>query len=104
MLVYIAKAPSTAASFDGTGSVWTKIYQSGLLDASSQKWATDIVNANNGEILLSMSVRQVEPNTPLGKHSVVIPSSLPAGEYLLRAEIVSIELGLCGLRTDGLFS
>lgn len=24
-----------------------------------------------------------------GKHSVVIPASLPAGEYLLRAEIVS---------------
>lgn len=24
-----------------------------------------------------------------GKHSVVIPASLPAGEYLLRSEIVS---------------
>ena len=69
--VYIAKAPSSAASFDGQGPVWTKIYSSGLVDASSQEWATDVVNANGG------------------KHSVTIPASLPAGDYLLRAEIVS---------------
>lgn len=71
VLVYIAKAPSTAASFNGQGKVWTKIYQSGLLDPSSQQWATDVVNTNGG------------------KHSVTIPASLPAGEYLVRAEIVS---------------
>lgn len=41
--VYIAKAPSTAASFDGSGTVWTKVYSSGLLDASTSKWATDVV-------------------------------------------------------------
>ena len=51
--------------------MWTKIYSSGLVDASSQEWATDVVNANGG------------------KHSVTIPASLPAGDYLLRAEIVS---------------
>ncbi|PSS35482.1 hypothetical protein PHLCEN_2v1637 [Hermanssonia centrifuga] len=48
-LVYIAKAPSTAASFDGSGAVWTKIYSSGLVDSSSQEWATDVVNANGGK-------------------------------------------------------
>ncbi|KAH7916237.1 glycoside hydrolase [Hygrophoropsis aurantiaca] len=74
VLVYVAKAPSTAASFNGQGSVWTKIYQSGLLDPSTQEWATDVVNANNG------------------KHSVVIPASLPAGEYLLRAEIIALHV------------
>ncbi|TFY79743.1 hypothetical protein EWM64_g4270 [Hericium alpestre] len=72
--VYIAKAPSSAASFNGQGSVWTKIYSSGLLDPSSQQWATDIVNANQG------------------KHSVKIPSSLPAGDYLLRAEIIALHV------------
>ncbi|KAI0638020.1 glycosyl hydrolase family 61-domain-containing protein [Trametes polyzona] len=72
--VYIAKAPSTAASFDGQGTVWTKIYSSGLLNPQTQEWATDVVNANNG------------------KHSVVIPSSLPAGEYLLRAEIIALHV------------
>lgn len=70
--VYVAKAPSTAASFNGQGAVWTKIYSSSLLNPSSQQWATDVVNANGG------------------KHSVKIPASLPAGEYLLRAEIVRI--------------
>ncbi|KAI0663244.1 glycoside hydrolase [Cubamyces menziesii] len=74
--VYIAKAPSTAATFDGQGTVWTKIYSSGLLNAQSQEWATDVVNANNG------------------KHSVVIPSSLPAGEYLLRAEIIALHVAM----------
>ncbi|KAF5363568.1 hypothetical protein D9756_000130 [Leucocoprinus leucothites] len=72
--VYIAKAPSTAASFDGQGAVWTKIYSSGLLNPSSQQWATDVVNTNSG------------------KHSVTIPSSLPAGEYLLRAEIIALHV------------
>ncbi|KIJ69899.1 lytic polysaccharide monooxygenase [Hydnomerulius pinastri MD-312] len=67
VLVYIAKAPSTAASFNGQGTVWTKIYQSGLLNPSTQQWATDV-------------------------HSVVIPASLPAGEYLLRAEIIALHV------------
>ncbi|KAI9069224.1 lytic polysaccharide monooxygenase [Trametes sanguinea] len=72
--VYIAKAPSTAATFDGQGTVWTKIYSSGLINPQTQEWATDVVNANNG------------------KHSVVIPASLPAGEYLLRAEIIALHV------------
>ncbi|KAI0711076.1 glycosyl hydrolase family 61-domain-containing protein [Cerioporus squamosus] len=72
--VYVAKAPSTAAAFDGQGTVWTKIYSSGLLNAQSQQWATDVVNSNGG------------------KHSVVLPSSLPAGEYLLRAEIIALHV------------
>ncbi|KAJ8507386.1 hypothetical protein ONZ45_g10237 [Pleurotus djamor] len=74
VLVYIAKAPSTAASFNGQGAVWTKIYQSGLLNAQQQLWATDVVNANNG------------------KHSVVIPASLPAGEYLIRTEVIALHV------------
>ncbi|KAI0065807.1 hypothetical protein BV25DRAFT_1596550 [Artomyces pyxidatus] len=72
--VYVAKAPSTAASFNGQGAVWTKIYSSGLLNPSTSEWATDVVNTNNG------------------KHSVVIPASLPAGEYLLRAEILALHV------------
>ncbi|KAF8076831.1 glycoside hydrolase [Lyophyllum atratum] len=72
--VYIAKAPSTAATFNGQGAVWTKIYSSGLVNPSTQQWATDIVNTNSG------------------KHSVTIPASLPAGEYLLRAEIIALHV------------
>lgn len=47
--VYIAKAPSTAASFDGQGAVWTKLYSSGLLNPSTQQWATDVVNTAGGK-------------------------------------------------------
>ncbi|KAI0311738.1 glycoside hydrolase [Amylostereum chailletii] len=72
--VYIAKAPTTAAEFDGQGSVWTKIYSSGLLNPSTSEWATDMVNAN------------------AGKHAVTLPTSLPAGDYLLRAEIIALHV------------
>jgi len=72
VMVYIAKAPSTAASFNGQGAVWTKIYQSGLLSPSTQQWATDVVNSS------------------AGKHSVTLPKSLPAGQYLVRAEIIAL--------------
>ncbi|KAG6853135.1 hypothetical protein C0991_006615 [Blastosporella zonata] len=72
--VYIAKAPSTAATFNGQGAVWTKIYSSGLLDPTTSTWATDVVNANSG------------------KHSVKLPTSLPAGEYLVRAEILALHV------------
>ncbi|KDQ15459.1 glycoside hydrolase family 61 protein [Botryobasidium botryosum FD-172 SS1] len=72
--VYIAKAPSTAASFNGQGAVWTKVYSSGLLNPSSQQWATDVVNSNGG------------------KHSFTLPASIPAGEYLIRGEIIALHV------------
>ncbi len=56
--VYIAKAPSTAASFDGQGAVWTKIYSSGLLNAQSQEWATDVVNTDSGESIIGWHCRK----------------------------------------------
>jgi cellulase len=71
--VYVAKAPSTAASFDGSGTVWTKLYSSGLLSTNGT-WATDVVNTNSG------------------KHSFKLPSSLPAGEYLIRGEIIGLHV------------
>lgn len=84
--MYIAKAPSTAASFNGQGAVWTKIYQSGLLNSTT--WASDVVNANQGQASSSINDPLELTSLHLGKHSVTIPTSLPAGEYLLRSEIV----------------
>lgn len=74
--VYIASAASagSASAFNGQGSVWTKIYSSGLINPATQEWATDIVNANNG------------------RHSVIIPASLPAGDYLIRGEIIALHV------------
>ncbi|KAG8983233.1 hypothetical protein FRB90_006212 [Tulasnella sp. 427] len=74
IIVYAAKVPSgkTAATWDGSGSVWFKLYQSGLVNASSHQWASDVVNANGG------------------KHSLVIPKCIPTGQYLLRVESIAL--------------
>ncbi|KAI5858694.1 glycosyl hydrolase family 61-domain-containing protein [Tricharina praecox] len=62
--VYIADAAT-----NGAGAVWTKIAESGL---EGGVWAVDTLIANGG------------------KHSVTLPSSLAAGDYLLRAEIIAL--------------
>lgn len=67
VLVYISKAPSTAASYDGSGS-WAKIYQI----------APTISNGN------------VAWNTEKDNFSFRLPSSLAAGEYLVRIEQIGL--------------
>ena len=65
MLSYMAKAPSTAASFDGSGQVWFKIWQQGPT-FNPVTWPLSQV------------------------YTASLPASLPSGEYLLRIE----QLGL----------
>ncbi|RDB23534.1 Endo-beta-1,4-glucanase D [Hypsizygus marmoreus] len=62
VLVYIAPASS-----NGQGAVWTKIFQ----DSYTSSWGVDRLIASHGQ------------------HSVVIPN-IPAGDYLLRAELVTL--------------
>ncbi|KAG9102779.1 hypothetical protein FRC06_001143 [Ceratobasidium sp. 370] len=68
--VYMAKAPSTAASFDGSGNVWFKVYQiSAVTDGGSTiKFPTD-------------NISQI---------TFKIPSTIPAGEYLVRVEHIAL--------------
>lgn len=63
ILVYIAEAAT-----NGNGAVWTKIAHEGF---SNGKWAVERLVANGG------------------KHSVKLPSTLAAGDYLIRAEIIA---------------
>lgn len=63
--MYLAKAPSTAASFDGSGQVWFKFWERGPT-FNPVTWPLTI------------------------SHSASLPSGLPNGEYLLRVE----QLGL----------
>jgi len=58
------------ASSNGQGQVWTKIFQEAY-DNNSRQWAVDKLIASRG------------------KHSVYIPD-VPAGDYLLRAEIIAL--------------
>ncbi|KAG8798205.1 hypothetical protein FRC17_007539, partial [Serendipita sp. 399] len=63
LLWYLAKAPSTVNGWDGSGNVWFKIGQTGATFSSGQmNW----------------------PSSGLTSVSIRLPSSLRAGEYLLR--------------------
>ncbi|KAG8968508.1 hypothetical protein FRC03_007159 [Tulasnella sp. 419] len=69
LLVYMAKAPSTAASFDGSGQVWFKIHQVGAdFSSGSLAW----------------------PTSGLDQVTFSIPAAVPSGEYLLRVEHIAL--------------
>ncbi|KAH7087275.1 glycoside hydrolase [Auriculariales sp. MPI-PUGE-AT-0066] len=68
-MVYMAKAPSTAASFDGSGTVWFKIYQiAPTFNSGAIAWPTD----------------------GLTQITFPIPKSLPSGDYLIRGEHIAL--------------
>ncbi|KAJ1304170.1 hypothetical protein OPQ81_008570 [Rhizoctonia solani] len=62
--VYMARAPDTAAAFDGSGEVWFKIYELPPV-------TDDITNV-----------------------TFSIPRSVPSGEYLVRVEHIALHLAL----------
>ncbi|KAI5842822.1 family 61 glycoside hydrolase [Tricharina praecox] len=68
IVAYISKAPSTAASYDGSGS-WAKLYEiAPTISSSGVVWNTE------GKDTFSWT----------------LPASLAAGEYLLRIEQVAL--------------
>jgi len=70
--VYMAKAPSgtDVASWDGSGSVWFKIYQ--------------ISAVTDGGSTITF------PATGLSQVTFTIPSAIPSGQYLIRTEHIAI--------------
>ncbi|KAK0625525.1 glycoside hydrolase family 61 protein [Bombardia bombarda] len=70
MAFYIAQVPAgqSAATFDGKGKVWSKIYQ-------------DDVKIGSGMVWPSQGAKSV---------SVTLPKCLKNGEYLLRAEHIGL--------------
>lgn len=69
VMVYMSKVDD-ATSADGSGS-WFKVDEFGY-DAASKTWGTDKLNAN------------------CGKREFKIPSKIPAGDYLVRAEAIAL--------------
>ncbi|KAI1073526.1 glycosyl hydrolase family 61-domain-containing protein [Whalleya microplaca] len=69
VMVYLSKV-SDAAAADGSDS-WSKIFESGY-DSATKKWGNDILNDN------------------CGKQDVVVPTGIPAGDYLVRAETIAL--------------
>ncbi|CAE6408531.1 unnamed protein product [Rhizoctonia solani] len=71
LLVYLGKVPSgqTAATWDGSGANWFKIYQIGAdFSTGALKWPSDNVQT----------------------FKFKIPASTPAGQYLLRIEHIAL--------------
>lgn len=68
IMVYMAKVSNAGTGTPPT-SGWFKIYHAGL---SNGKWAVDTLIANGGKL------------------TVTIPSCIPAGQYLIRGEIIAL--------------
>ncbi|KAG6844789.1 hypothetical protein H0H87_003718 [Tephrocybe sp. NHM501043] len=68
--IYLGKAPSTAASWDGSGANWFKIAEWGAVFSPSFSFST----------------------LGLSQLTTTIPSNTPAGEYLVRIEQVGLHV------------
>ena len=70
VMMYMSKVDdaTTAAGSDGS---WFKVDEFGY-DAGSKTWGTDTLNKN------------------CGKRTFKIPSKIPAGDYLIRAEAIAL--------------
>jgi lytic cellulose monooxygenase (C1-hydroxylating) len=75
IMTYIAPCGGDCSSVDATSLKWTKIAEAGVISGSANTqgtWATDAMRANGG-------VAQA-----------TIPSSIAAGNYVLRNEIIAL--------------
>ncbi|KAK4196056.1 glycosyl hydrolase family 61-domain-containing protein [Triangularia verruculosa] len=70
VIVYMAKVDD-AKTADGASASWFKVDEFGY-DAGSKTWGTDTLNQN------------------CGKRTFKIPSKIPAGDYLVRAEAIAL--------------
>ncbi|KAE8827617.1 hypothetical protein PTNB73_02761 [Pyrenophora teres f. teres] len=72
-LVYMAKCPGKCDSFDGSGKVWFKIFEQGLISGTENSgiWA--------GDAILDTLYA-----------SITIPASLAPGDYLIRHELIAV--------------
>ncbi|KAH7327662.1 glycoside hydrolase family 61 protein [Rhizoctonia solani] len=70
-IIYMAKVDN-AATAAGSSANWFKVAQTGLV--SKDYWGTDVMNAACGKVTFK------------------IPSSIPAGQYLVRAEVIALHV------------
>ncbi|KAM7196557.1 glycoside hydrolase [Rhypophila sp. PSN 637] len=70
VIIYMAKV-SDATSADGASAEWFKVDEFGY-NAGDKTWGTDLLNAN------------------CGKRTFTVPSKIPAGDYLVRAEAIAL--------------
>ncbi|KAG8806491.1 hypothetical protein FRC18_006065 [Serendipita sp. 400] len=71
VIVYMAKVDN-ALTASATSARWFKVAQLGLI--SKDVWGTDSLNSN------------------CGKFTFTVPSCIPAGDYLIRAEVIALHV------------
>lgn len=73
IMIYMAKCPGACNSFDGSGSVWFKVAEAGLISGTQNKgiWAGDQI-------------------TDTLNWTYTVPASLAPGEYLVRHELLAL--------------
>ncbi|KAF8713222.1 Glycoside Hydrolase Family 61, partial [Rhizoctonia solani] len=70
-IIYMAKVDNAATAV-GSEASWFKVAETGLV--SKDYWGTDVMNANCGKV------------------EFTIPADLPAGNYLIRAEVIALHV------------
>ncbi|CAE6440204.1 putative endo-beta-1,4-glucanase D OS=Aspergillus terreus (strain NIH 2624 / FGSC A1156) GN=eglD PE=3 SV=1 [Rhizoctonia solani AG-1 IB] len=70
-IIYMAKVDNAATAV-GSSANWFKVAQTGLV--SKDYWGTDVMNANCGKV------------------EFTVPSDIPAGDYLIRAEVIALHV------------
>ncbi|CAE6424690.1 unnamed protein product [Rhizoctonia solani] len=70
-IIYMAKVDNAATAV-GSEANWFKVAETGLV--SKDYWGTDVMNANCGKV------------------EFTIPADLPAGNYLIRAEVIALHV------------
>ncbi|TEB37989.1 endoglucanase II [Coprinellus micaceus] len=68
--IYMAKAPGNVSQWDGSGNVWFRVHE--------------IPAVTNGGSSISFPAQNVQ------RYEFTLPSSLPAGQYLVRVENIAI--------------
>ena len=90
--VYMASANPDAASYDGSGQKWFKVYEIPPVTNGG----SSISFPGSGEWGLGCPTLQDEPSMILMRRADIdtitftIPKSLPSGEYLIRAEHIAL--------------
>ncbi|KZV93262.1 hypothetical protein EXIGLDRAFT_768270 [Exidia glandulosa HHB12029] len=73
VIVYMAPVANASTAL-ATGQKWFKVAEAGLPSSSPDYWATQVLNDNCGHFTFKL------------------PSDIPSGDYLLRAEVIALHV------------
>jgi hypothetical protein len=87
---YMAKCDGSCSTYDSSNAEWFKISELGL-EADGSTWYQASLSQYCSYFVLLALMRSAASRAPV---NVTIPSTLAPGNYLLRAEIISLQLAM----------